>query len=157
MAVKENQELILENVLSFRGKVTQKEMQEEMIKIGQVLQSLGVQKNGPITTATYAVEQVGSEQLMDIEILIPLDKKVDLPKEYTLKPIIKIVNALSIRHEGNPGRLQETMNRLNEYIIEHKKQVITATYNVTVKDAMNLEELNEMIIDVYIGCNPCIM
>ena len=94
---------------------------------------------------------------MDIEILVPLDKQVGLPKEYTLKPIIKIVNALCIRHEGHPSRLHETINKLNEYILEYKKQVITATYNVTVKEAMNQEELERMIIDVYVGCNACIM
>jgi len=48
MEIKENQELIMENVLSFRGKVTQQQMQEEMVKIGQVLQKLGVQKNGQL-------------------------------------------------------------------------------------------------------------
>lgn len=88
---------------------------------------------------------------------MPLDRQVQLPKEYTLKPIIKIVNALSIRHEGHPRKLQETINKLNEYILEYKKQVITATYNVTVKDAMRQEELEEMIIEVYVGCNPCII
>lgn len=156
MKIRENQELIMENVLSFRGKITQHQMQEKMVKIGRVFQDSGVQKNGPVTTATYTVEQVGVEQLMDIEILVPLDRKAELPKEYTIKPIIKIVNALSIRHEGHPGRLQETINRLNEYILKNEKQVITATYNVTVKDAMKQEELDEMIIDVYVGCNPCI-
>lgn len=157
MEIKENQELIMENVLSFRGKVTQQQMQEEMMKIGQELQKLGIQKNGPITTATYSVEEVSGEQLMDIEILVPLDKQVQLPKEYTLKTTIKIVNALSIRHEGHPMKLQEAINELNEYILEHKKQVITATYNVTVKDAMKQEDLERMIIDVYVGCNPCIV
>lgn len=48
---------------------------------------------------------MGVEQLMDIEILVPLDKRVGLPKGYTLKPIIKIVNALCIRHEEHPGKL----------------------------------------------------
>lgn len=155
--VKENQQLILENVLSFKGKVTQQQMEEEMVKIGQVLKKLDVQKDGPVTTAIYAIEQVGVEQLMDIEILIPLDKKIELPKEYTLKPTIKIVNALYIRHQGHPGKLQETINKLNEYILEHKKHVITATYNVTLRNAMRQEELNDMIIDVYVGCNPCIL
>lgn len=104
--IKENQQLILENVLSFRDKMTQQQMQKEMVKIGQLLKRLDVRKNGPIVTATYSVEQIGNEQVMDIEILISLDRKVELPKEYTLKPIIKIVNALYIRHEGHPARLQ---------------------------------------------------
>lgn len=155
--VREDQELILENVLSFRGKVTQQQIQVEMMKIGQLLQKLGVQKNGPTTTATYAVEQLENEQLMDVELLIPLDRPIQLPSEYTFKPIIKIVNALSIRHEGHPIKLQESINKLNEYIIEHKKQVITATYNVTVQDVMRQEDLDKMIIDIYVGCNPCIV
>ena len=131
--IKENQELIMENVLSFRGKVTQQQLQEEMMKIGQVFRNLGVQKNGPVTTATYAAKQVGNEQVMDVEILIPMDRPVKLANEYTFKPVIKIVNALCIRHEGHPGGLQDTINRLNAYILEHKKQVITATYNATIK------------------------
>ena len=154
MEIKENQDLIMENVLSFRGKVTQQQMQEEMVKIGQVFHNLSVKKDGPITIATYAVEQAGNEQVMDIEILIPLDRDVALPNEYTFKPIIKIVNALCIRHEGHPGKLQDTINILNTYILEHRKQVLTATYNVTVRDAMSQEELEDMVIDVYVGCNP---
>lgn len=94
---------------------------------------------------------------MGIEILVPLHNQVTLPKEYTLKLIIKIVNALSIRHEGHQGKLQETINELNEYILKHNKQVITATYNVIVKDVMKQEDLDNMIIDVYVGCNACII
>jgi effector-binding domain-containing protein len=155
--IRESQELHMENVLSFRGKVTQSQMQEEMVKIGELLQELKVQKDGPIATATYAVEQSNVGQVMDIEILVPLDRVVNLPQPYIVKPIIKLVNALYIRHRGNPSKLQDTINRLNAYILENKRQVITATYNVTVKDAMRQEELEQMIIDVYVGCNPCIV
>lgn len=157
MEIKENQELIMENVLSFRSKVTQVQMQQEMVKIGQVMQEMGLNKNGPITTATYGVGQSGNNQIMDIEILVPLDRKVELPSKYTFKPIIKIVNALSIRHEGHPELLQNTINRLNEYIIKQGKQVITATYNVTVKDATRKEDLEQMIIDIYVGITPNIL
>lgn len=44
VGIKENQELIMENILSFRGKVNQQQMQEEMIKTGQVFKDLGVKK-----------------------------------------------------------------------------------------------------------------
>lgn len=42
--IRENQKLILKNVMSFRGKITQSQMQEEMRKIGQVMQKLDVKK-----------------------------------------------------------------------------------------------------------------
>lgn len=157
MIIKENQELILENVLSYRGKVTQQQMQEEMIKIGKVLQELGVKRNGSVITANYAVEETNRGQITDIEILVPLEKKCELPVGYRLKPMIKIVNALSARHEGYPDAIHKTVKELNEYILYNNKQVITATYNVIVKDAINKDELNKMIIDIYVGCNPCIV
>ena len=157
MEIKEEQELVLENILSLRKKMTQQQMQEEMIKISQVMQEVGVQKGGPLTTATYAVIQSGNEQLMDIEIIVPLNKKVDLPTGYTFKPMIKIIHALCIRHIGSPTMLSNTITTLNNYIIKNNKQVITPTYNVTVKDAMNQDELDDMIMDIYVGYNPCIL
>lgn len=157
MEIRENQEFIMENLLSFRGKVTQQQMQEEMTKIGQLMQRLGVKKDGPITTGTYSVEENALGQVMDIEILVPLDRKVELPSGYTLKPIIKLVNALCARHVGHPGLLSNTIDKLNKYIVNNNKQVITPTYNVTIKDAMSEQEINDMIIDVYVGCNPCIL
>ena len=42
-------------------------------------------------------------------------------------------------------------------IIEHKKQVITATYNVTVQDVMRQEDLDKMIIDIDVSGNRCIV
>lgn len=98
-----------------------------------------------------------NEQVMDIEILIPMDRETKPPNKYTFKPVIKIVNALCIRYEGHPDGLRDTINRLNAYIIGRKKQIITATYNVTVKDTKKQVELNDMIIDIYVGCSTCIV
>jgi len=157
IAIKEAQELTMENLLSFRGKVTQQQMQVEMVKISETLQSLCVKKNGPIATATYSVEQSDEGQIMDIEILVPLDKKVVLPNRYAFKPMVKLVNALCVRHVGHPGTITNTINALNEYIVKYNKQVITATYNVTVKDAKTEAEIKDMIFDLYVGCNPCVV
>ncbi|ADZ81842.1 hypothetical protein [Cellulosilyticum lentocellum] len=153
MEIKENQELIMENVLSFRGKVTQQQMQDEMMKIGEVIQRIGVQKNGPLTTATFSVEEGSLGQVMDVEILVPLNKRVELPASYTFKPMIKVVHALRARHIGNPAMLPNTINALNDYIVKNNVQVITATYNVIVKDAIREDDVNDMIVDIYLGCN----
>lgn len=51
--------------------------------------------------------------------------------------------------------VNNAINLLSEFIIQGNKQVITATYNVTVKETKSQEEIKDMIIDVYVGCNPC--
>ncbi|WBW97678.1 AraC family transcriptional regulator [Oceanirhabdus sp. W0125-5] len=157
MNIRENQEIKFENLLSFRGKMTQQELTNEMMKIGQVLKDLGVKKNGPIISTTFSVELIDGQQVMDSEFLIPLDKEVELPKEYSFKKVFHLVNALCIRHNGNPNLIQNTYNQLNTFIQENRLQPITSGYNIPVNEVTDPSKLDEVIIDVYIGVNPCII
>ena len=106
---------------------------------------------------TYSVEQQDSVQLLDIEVLIPLDKPFVPPEGCVYKPEILITNALSTRHIGNPSGLQDTCNALLAYIQVQGMQPITCGYNVTVKEAKTVADLDEMVVDVYIGISPNIL
>lgn len=59
-----------------------------------------------------------------------------------------------IRHIGNPAALQNTVNELNAYIMEHQMLPITAGYNVTVKEAKTPLEIDSMEVDIYVGISP---
>lgn len=155
--VEAGKEFKLENVLSLRKKMTQEEINSEMIKIGKFLQDNGVTKSGPVVNTTFAIETQNGQSILDIEILVPLDKKVELTGEYTFKPVFRIVNAVYARHEGNPVTLQNTYNDMLAYINQNKLQQITAGYNVQVKDVLPGMTPDEMIIDVYIGVNPNVL
>lgn len=155
--IQESKELNLKNILSLRKKLTQQQLQEELVKIGQFLKDSGAKKDGSLMTATFSVENIDGQQIMDVEVLVPIDKKIEVTGEYKFKPIFHLVNALCIRHEGNPAKISNTISELNEYIIKNNLQVITATYNVTIKDAKTQEELDDVIIDIYVGINPSIL
>ncbi len=58
------------------------------------------------------------------------DKKIELPNEYSSKPMFHIVNEVYARHEGNPATIQNTYNDMLAYIQQKKLQQITAAYNV---------------------------
>ena len=51
--IQENMQLKMENVLCLRKKMTQVQLQEEMVKIGRFLQQNGIKKNGHVVTATF--------------------------------------------------------------------------------------------------------
>ena len=157
MNIIKGKELKLENVLSLRKKMTQMEIQNEMINIGKHLEENGVKKNGPIVTATHSIEQINNEMLLDMEILVPMDKKLELSGKYKLKEIFHLTNAVYKRHEGNPNNLQITYNEMMEYITQNNLQQITAGYNVSIVDLKPGESLDKMIMDVYIGVNPSIL
>lgn len=155
--VEAGKEIKLENVLSLRKKMTQEEINSEMMKIGKFLQDNGAKKAGSVVTATFAIETLNGQSVLDMEILIPLDKEIAVSGEYTFKPVFHIVNALYARHEGNPSTLQNTYNEMLAYINQNNLQQITAGYNVQVKDMLPGMSPDDMIIDVYIGMNPNIM
>ena len=71
-----------------------------MQNIGKFLEQNNIKKNGPIVTATFAVEQSSGQPLLDMEIMVPMDKPVELTGEYRLKEAFHLVNAVYARHKG---------------------------------------------------------
>lgn len=155
--IKENVSLEMENVLSYRGKVTQ----QQMVQITKEMQGL-IESNGAKTTlkgvsATYAVENEGGVPMMEIEIMFPLDKPITVPSPYVLKPVFRLRNAVKIRHTGNPALMQNTANELMAYIKDKGLMPVTVGYNVTVQEPSSPTDVENLIVDMYVGVNDNIL
>ncbi|ACL75459.1 transcriptional regulator [Ruminiclostridium cellulolyticum] len=155
--IESGKEFIMENVLSLRKKMTQKELDNQLEKIGEFLQNNGATQAGPIVTVTFGIETKEREPLLDMEILVPMDKELELSGDYVFKPLFRITNAVYARHKGNPADLQRTYNEMILFIQENNLQQITVGYNVLINEPMPGLTLDDMIIDVYIGINPNIL
>ena len=151
MTITENNTLEMNNVVSFRGKVTQQKMEEVMRNFENLIQENKACKTGPTVTVTYAVENEFGQSVMDIEVLIPLDKKIATYSDFKFKPLFRLNNAVKIRHEGNPAMLQNSANELMQYINSHDLMPITAGYNVTVREPASQNDVDNMIVDMYVG------
>lgn len=147
----------MENVISYRAKMTQKEMNIAMNRLMTLIKDNGLVKNGYITTSTFSIEKAGNTELVDIEILCPVDKICRLPQEYTFKPVFRLANAVKITHKGDPVNLQETANLLISYINENKLTPITYMYNVTVREPKSPVDVDNMVVDMYIGVSDNIL
>ena len=155
--IKQNCEYIMENVLSIRKKMTQQEIQQTLIDMGNTINALGAKKNGPLVTTTLGVEQTAEGPVLDMEILLPLDKEVDVPPPYIFKKLFHLKYAVYARHEGNPQLLQNTLNEMMKYIQENKLTQITSVYSVNIKELKPGDHLDDMVTDLYIGVNPSIL
>ncbi len=91
-------ELRIEKVLSLRKKVLQNELNNEMAKIGRFLSDNSLRKVGPIVTATFAVEALNGQAILDMEILVPIDKTIESSGEYHFKKLFHLVNAIYAQH-----------------------------------------------------------
>jgi len=111
-------------------------------------------------TTTFKVEVVDGEQIMDTEILMPIDKKIDLPEKYNFKELFALFHLKNslytsyTRHKGNPAELQETYEQLNQYAVDNDLKQITSGYNVYVNEGKDHED---MIVDIYIGIDQNVL
>lgn len=151
LEIKENQELNVNNLLSYRGKVRQREIENIGKEMEIYIQNVGAKRVGNPINATYAVDG----DIIDVELIIPIDRSISSTEKFVFKNKIKIVNAVVASYKGHPMGLQDVCNQLNQYIMEHKLQPITAGYNVTNKIDMSNPENTE--IDVYVGISPNIL
>lgn len=151
MEITENNMIELTNVLSFRGKVTQRQAGEITKQMKDIVDQSGAAKNGPMISATYAVDTNGAEPMMDIELLIPLDRAVTVEAPFQLKPLFRLCNAVKIRHQGNPAMIQNTSNELMQFIQSNKLTPVTPGYNVTMQEPKGPEDMDNLIIDMYVG------
>lgn len=141
------------NLLTLRKKMSQFEIQSYMIGIENYINNSGLKKIGAPITTTYSFEN----GVIDFEIMIPVDTDSLEHDEYYIKPLFKMVNALKASHYGNPSNMAETFKEIAYYIETHKLHQITAPYNVAIREAKTMEELDSVVADIYIGINPSIL
>ena len=146
--IESNQNLEIDNLFCFRGKVSQSEVESIARELEQAIVTAGATKTGNPITATFGVEGT----VMDLEIMIPVDKKITDTGKFYFKEKLKIGNALMAKHVGNPAGLQDTCNELNQYIMEHQLTPITVGYNVTKN--VDVSNVNNTEVDIYVGINP---
>lgn len=151
LEIKENQELNVTNILSFRGKIKQEELENIGKEMEYCILNAGAKRIGGTITATYAIEA----GVVDVELLIPIDRNIVPIDKFVFKEQIKIVNAVIACYKGHPTGLQDVCNQLNQYMVEHKLQPITVGYNVTKK--VDMLKPGNTEIDIYVGISPNIL
>lgn len=150
MNILSEQSYEINNIISRSGKFTATRFQGILMETAQKFKDFVANNGETIITTTKAVEIVDSEQILDVEILLPVSYRIPCSEPYVFKEKIKIDNALYFR-EDDITKLQDAMNKMNQYILDNRLQPITSAYLVQTKQD------NKMITDIYIGINPNIL
>lgn len=148
--ISEGNILELRNLISYRNKITQQQMAAIMNEMNEIISSNGAVKTGNPISTTFSVENNLSQPMMDIEILIPLNKTIPVPSGYSFKPIFRLNNAVKVRHTGNPATLQQSADELMKYISEKKLMPITSGYNVNLNEESK-DDIENFSMDIYVG------
>lgn len=153
-----HKELKKTNLLSFRSKLSQSEIESYILEINNICRIENIKLQTLITT-TFSIEHdKEGKQILDIEILLPSNKKIienSLFENFSIKEIILITNAIQLHYEGQKLNSLHAINELNDYIIANSLIPITPMYSVSNNP---FDQLNGNInMDLFIGINPNIM
>ncbi len=145
-----NENIYLENVLHFRGNVTSELSAEISVQIEDMLKKNAASKIWNTITVTHDIQIKDGKQVLDLEIFIPLDKRIPTYGDFDLIPVFSIKSALKVRVFGDTLQIEQAIKNIYNYVNSNKLIVTTPICIVTIKEALSNDDL---ITDVYIGVN----
>ncbi|MCM1508556.1 MAG: hypothetical protein NC177_15710 [Ruminococcus flavefaciens] len=108
-----------------------------------------------IIATVYGKEIINQSEIVDIEFLIPVNKKFKKSAFFEFKPVFQLINAVKIRHEGSMETLNQTEEILNQYICDNKLHSVTGIYYLFVQSTEF--ENPDNIVDIYKGISENIL
>lgn len=149
MQIIEHQNIQLTNLISYTTNIKHSDILKLISHISNNLQALDLKKNDKILfTEKWHNEE---DDMINAEILVPVEGSIKNCNEFKYKPLFRLINAVTIRHEGSLNTLSETEDFLKKFIKEKAYEPITPSYYVVVRN--DDDQSINCIIDIYIGIN----
>ena len=137
----------IDNLVTQTGRFTAKEFQEKLINMVNTYKDFSIANGEYMITTTKSLEVVNGEQVMDVEILMPVSYRMPVEEPYSFKNKLKLTNALYVK-VTDIAKLQDSLNMVNQYIMDNGLQPITSAYLIQTKQE------NQPCVEIYISINP---
>ena len=140
MQILEYQSICLRNLITYKTECGWDQLPSLIVFTYENLETLGAELAG---RAIITAEGCGTQEL---EILVPIQKPLPSRNEYQFKPLFHLMNAVSVRHEGNFSQICRTEQRLREYLAAHDYEAVTQPYYQVVRISEG-----SCIVDIFVG------
>ena len=141
---------MINNLITQSGKFKVKEFQDSLSNLVNRYKGFSKTNGDYIITTTKSIEIINGEQIMDVEILMPVNYLIPVEEPYVFKNKLKLTHALHVK-VTDITKLQDTLDMVNQYILDQDLEPITSAYLVQLK------EEDQPRIEIYVGINPNIV
>ncbi|MEG0960970.1 MAG: hypothetical protein RSE60_07775 [Erysipelotrichaceae bacterium] len=133
------------NLCRFRGLITPSHLEEYKDKLLKRIEQQAGVTTGEIITVTYGV----NEDQIDMEILIPCDKEINLVEPFSFEKKRIIENCLRIRYFGYIDSIKNEVDEINQYFAQNCLKATSKAHYIA-KDTDQLLK-GKSLVDIYIG------
>lgn len=140
----------IENVLSYKTTVDVTKLGSLIGYVRRNADALEQEVNGKIIFTAF--ESIGdmSRKVLDVEILLPVNKPFKSTDRYVFKPKFKLVNAISARFCGLRTGITSINAEMTRYLAANNLSAISNIYYV---DANSRDNADDEIFDAYVSVN----
>ncbi len=136
------------NLLSYKTRVELEKMPELISYVENNIDAIDLSIVGDII---FSVDEAAKElnvSIVDVELLIPVNRRFVSSSRYVFKPVFRLENAVLVKYCGHFYELPDAHQKISEYLLSNKLQPITKIYHV-------LRRMHEDkgVIDMFVGIN----
>ena len=140
----------LQNVMHGRIKGNVDELKAFQKRILKTLERLDVRNEGGSIKQIHSSEVVNEEHIIDLEIWILLDKKVEIDGEFDFLEHFTLNDVVMIEHKGSPEDSDKTIAKLENYLEKNHLFPTEPAYNHSLHLVRKNMEKEEMHFKVYL-------
>lgn len=142
----------MNNVLSYRRKLTELEMKIAIKDMQTFIEKIGAKPTGPVVRASFQM----TNGVADVELMIPIDRVPTVFGNYDFKPVFRLKNALRLEYNGNYSDYPDAVKQLSDYMLNNK--LIPTTVGYTIEKNMSDKSVKKMYYaDTYVGISENIL
>lgn len=145
----EHQILNMKNIVLFKSSKSEDAVFNELQKAKTQMENYKMLRSGKYVMNVWNDES---------KILAPLHNAPDdLPQGWEYKKVFRLEHAVKTRHEGPYAMLGNSVDILGKYLSKQGYTPITGCYYVIVNEWHSRNDLDNAIIDIYVGVSGNIL
>ncbi|MBQ7783102.1 MAG: hypothetical protein IJ368_03955 [Oscillospiraceae bacterium] len=143
-----NQMQLMNNLLSYRTRVEAFRLADLIRFVSENIDAMDFVQSGDIVFSILEEINEPNNSILDVELLIPVDRQFKSNVHYVFKPVFKLENAVMLKYCGKFSEVTSAAGVLLEYLMKNHMQMITKVYYVvrTLQDDTG-------VVDIMAGVN----
>jgi len=148
ITIHKNKNYVIKNLLRFRGRVTEVELQIVMNRLDKHIISKGAKRTGKLVTAIHVLYL--QDRVSDIELFVAVDKEIASTKEFTFMPALQLESCLMVKYSGSTHLLPSIYTKLYYKAEELNLRILHPFYNVSNGGMNGLWFNTDVETDIYV-------